>query len=466
MTRWVWIAWVVLGAASPAWATGWSGRWTVGGEVAVREVQQRGEELRLAVAWPRLGQVVLRGRAGGGQLLLRAEAGAVGGAVDVLRGARPHEQGALLELRGRRGRGPGGEREARVEWRREGRVIRRERWVRQGLPRLEWAQAPAGRCDPQGEGPLRFRVRVLGRAQRLALRVELSGADRGRLAFYRGRRRLLERTLGELPVGEHELAWSGRDSTRARRVAQAGGYRLTVLGEGAASVSATTLVAAPRVGILDPAWPNRGPATLGDLSACLRRAGYRVGRLGGHPADAEVVGLLRRSAVVWVRTHGNQRGFSVYRPGGAGGRAVTVDPARLTRQLEATSARLDDLKAVVIYSCLVGAEAQAQLPGALVRAGADCVVSFGSTILSMGHTPWQRELSRWIAAGDSLVAASRKAAHHADRLSWGRYTPGWQARQRARGIRPLEECLVFTTAPGVDPYRLTLTPASYGRTDN
>ena len=200
-----WIVWVALATVAQA-EDGWEGRWQVEGRAESRVVVADEAGLALELDWPGRGRLRLVGAARGTALRLRATPGH--GLRQALERAfgETSSPATVFELRARRV----GDDAAEVSCWRGGRIRWRERWRRAGAPGLETVTPPPWACDPQAQGPVRWRVRVLGRPQRLRLEVDLVGADRGRRAVYQGRR-LETVELGTLAVGEHTVRWSGRE---------------------------------------------------------------------------------------------------------------------------------------------------------------------------------------------------------------------------------------------------------------
>lgn len=487
-----------------------------------------GGQLTLPMTWPGTERpVVLRGRATGGGLDLRAELSGPG-----IVGALAGETNARTIVLTARGHplppDADGAVGMRVEYAADGQGWGGETWRRGGKPGLDLiGLAPGGRLDPKRQGPLSVRLRVRGRAQGLRVAVLLrGGVGDERVGFYAGQvpasaEGQVVRAWGvaELPVGEHELAFDGRDGTNARRILLAGAYTLRVQSEldPQLEVEAALEVAPPHAELIAPRWLPRNfkcPLTDEvrldpgrDHRALARQVSQRLSYTGLTPAsetgttsDAELARALSSSARVTVVTHGEEDRIAYYRATPqelAASPLPHEDPRRIRR---VTAQVLDhhlqgekplrDLHAVFLWACLAGAnggedggqpgqtsclECGTGIPGCLVRNGADLVVAFNQSIFSGQVDSWLARLMANLSgvapapAGGgvrSLSWAAKEAAAYSDGLFWRDYTPAQRLKLARRHVAPLAECLVIFSAPGIDPDRETLHPPRYGNSTN
>lgn len=531
-TRTPWALMIALSATSLGADEDPTGAWAVvdpGDRPFTRSVARDPDgQLALALTWPGTDRrVVLRGRATGGGLDLRAELSGPG-IVDALAG-EPTARTIVLTARGRRlppdDDGAAG---MRVEYATDGQGWGGETWRRGGRPGLDLiGLEPGARFDPKRQAALTIRLRVRGCDQALRVGVLLrGGTGDDRAGFYAGQvpetpggRVVRAWTVVALPVGEHELTFDGRDGTGARRILLAGAYTLRIESELDPRVQVETEleVAPPHAELIATRWMPRdftcpltgktGTDPGRDHRPLARQVSQRLSYTGLTPSaetgtisDAGVARALSGSARVTIATHGEEDGVAFYEATPAE-LVATAPPAEDPRRVRRLTAQvldhqlqgekpLRDLHAVFLWACRAGAnggedggqagqssclECGTGLPSCLVRNGADLVVAFNQSIFSVQLDSWLARLMANLSgvtpapAGGgarSLSWAAKEAAVYSDGLFWSAWGPAERKILARRHVAPLSECLVIFSAPGIDPDRETLHPPRYGNSTN
>lgn len=209
------VATVLAALTTPGWAAPakvaeptpvakpWVGSWYAEGRVARCDLRYLKGQLVLRSSWPRLGKLELRGAADRDHVILSGKT-RQGTAVRRVR-LEAVPRGKAL----------------RVAVLVDGLLLSREIWHRPGTAGLEGITRKVTHTSGASK-QLQVSVRVLGRPQRVALRVVSSDGDYralGKLVYYEER---------VLPLGKATLTWSGRDRTFARNPVRAGRYLLEI----------------------------------------------------------------------------------------------------------------------------------------------------------------------------------------------------------------------------------------------
>lgn len=355
-----------------------------------------------------------------------------------------------------------------------GRVVARETWSAPGRARLEVVALEGfggGGLDPTRE-PCHVRVRVLGRAQHVTLRVQLPASD-GRAGFY-GREGIDPRAVAvvgpvHLAPGEHVLSWDGRDDGPAERIALSGRYVLALQSSERAAtdrepVTAEVTVAKPRAQCFQPSFERATPFpadTLRKLRVDLSIR-YELAPTADRLDRDRFLEALGQAAVGVVVTHGHPAGFSL-------GDWDAPPPSLEARDIRGKPLR--DVHAVFLFSCRSGAPDWEgnHLAEALIAAGVDVVVLSKETVLIAEARPYHDAIGfRLLGYGHPIKRAARDAAKFSYDEVWA--TESLETRKawlrHPEKIAPLVNALRVVTARGVDEAEERLVPARYGRATN
>lgn len=458
----------------------WPVEWSVVGSGEVRRLEAlAGGRARLLLIAGEEGPARVEGRAPGERddvLDLRGHLVASAGIVGALGGRGAPPPVAVQVTVSRRGPTRSGEATARATVRVDGRIVAREDWLAPGPARLELVSLEGfggGGFDPTSE-VCRVRLRVLGRAQTVTLRVQVPPRARGgRAEFYRddGVDPQAVATVGpaRLAPGEHVLEWDGRDDGPADRIALTGDYTLALQSRERAAgasrpVTAQISVSRARAQCVEPRFDHtfRFPADVLDRLRADLSTRYTLASTRTRLARERLLEVLSDAAVGVITTHGHVAGISL------------GDWARPLPRLDAGDLKgkpLRDVHAVFVFACKSGAanEDGDDLGRALVRAGVDVVVLSTETILIAEARPFHDAIGpRLLGYGHPIARAARDAARFSYDQVWEKATPARRAAWLAHPerIRPLVDSLRVVTAEGIDDAEERLVPARYGRATN
>lgn len=396
---------------------------------------------------------------------------------------------------------PTGAERARARVTARGRVVAEERWTRPGLATLDVVSTSASELDPLA-GPLDVRVLVAGRAQRVALTVELPERERSaRTEFYRQRAVLRGSILctidaGVLAPGAHTLHWDGRDRTSDRRVALHGPYVLRVDSPERRADGADTprpvhvAVVLPRATVHAPIYTDGRTNQVSFMSSSLPPAlgaGFRVTHSTARLTAQDFLAAIRGDAAVFVGTHGAPATFLT----GNNTAPDEMSPAQVRRFAMAASdpKPLKDVHAVFITSCLSavpqeryeqGRRVIDSLPGTLLDSGVDVVVASTGLLWAEENETYHEVLGpRLLRRGMTIERAVRDAGHSSFQSFWLRYVPArkralwfWDSAEYEEFCADLlasssvRDAMRVMAAPGIDPNTETLVPARHGCSTN